>query len=211
MNEPMTIDLFIFQLAIIFLPGLIWARLDAVFVAKPKPSELESVVRAFLFGLASYGATFLVYHALGWQFVLADFSKSGSTFVVNGAMAAEIVWTIGIGLLLSVFWIYSATYKFLARFLQLIQATKRYGNEDIWDFTFNSRGAAVEYVNFRDFANGIVYCGWVRGFSETDKLRELVLRDVDVYAFSGDKLFNVPLLYLARSPDNIHIEFPYRP
>lgn len=58
-----------------------------------------------------------------------------------------------------------------------IKATKTYGDEDVWDFTFNSSDAAVEYVHFRDFANRIVYAGGVREFSETDKLRELVLRD----------------------------------
>lgn len=58
--------------------------------------------------------------------------------------------------------------------------------------------AAVEYVHFRDFANNIVYAGWVKEFSETDKLRELVLRDVQVYDFEGNMLFETPLIYLAQ-------------
>jgi hypothetical protein len=48
--------------------------------------------------------------------------------------------------------------------------------------------AAVEYIHFRDFANKIVYAGWVKEFSETEMLRELVLRDAEIYDFDGNKL-----------------------
>jgi hypothetical protein len=125
-------------------------------------------------------------------------------------MLKEILWAVGVGLVLAVVWIYSSTYKWLTRFLQFIRATKKYGDEDVWDFIFNSPIPAVEYVHFRDFANSIVYAGWVRQFSETEKLRELVLRDVQVFDLNGLKLFETPLVYLARQPENIHIDFPYR-
>jgi hypothetical protein len=113
-------------------------------------------------------------------------------------------------LILAILWLYGATYKIGTRFLQKIGATKTFGDEDVWDFTFNSSVAAVEYVHFRDFANQIVYAGWVREYSETDKLRELVLRDAEIYDFDGNKLFETPLVYFARNPENIHIEFPFR-
>jgi hypothetical protein len=64
-------------------------------------------------------------------------------------------------------------------------------------------------MNFRDFENKIVYSGWVISYSETEKLRELVLRDVEIFDFDGQFLFGMPMVYLARSPENIHIEFPY--
>jgi hypothetical protein len=95
--------------------------------------------------------------------------------------------------------------------LQKIGATKRFGDEDVWDFTFNSNDTRVEFVHFRDFEQKVVYAGWVNTFSETDKIRELVLREVEVYDFEGNRLYDVPLLYLARKPETIHIEFPTRP
>ena len=98
----------------------------------------------------------------------------------------------------------------LTRFLQKIKATKAYGDEDVWDFTFNSSVPAVEYVHFRDFENKFVYAGWVMTFFETEKLRELVLRDVQVFDFEGVLQYEMPLLYLARNAESIHIEFPYR-
>ena len=86
---------------------------------------------------------------------------------------------------------------------------KTFGDEDVWDYTFNSPIPAVEYINLRDFDKNIVYSVWVMSFSETEKLRELVLRDVEVFDFDGQLLFEMPMIYLARAPENIHIEFPY--
>jgi hypothetical protein len=105
--------------------------------------------------------------------------------------------------------LYATNWKLLTRFLQCIRATKRYGDEDVWDFTFNSREAEVEYVNVRDFEKEITYSGWVELFSESEKQRELLLRDVIVYDWEGKELFKMARVYLARKSDNIDIEFPY--
>lgn len=206
----MKIDTLILQLAILFLPGLIWARLDARYALKEKPSDMEFFLRAFLFGLTSYAVTFVIYSIFGLEFAIINVADVGTQPVVTRAVFKEVLLATGIGLVLAIIWIYSATYKFLTRFLQLIKATKKYGDEDVWDYTFNSSIAAVEYAHFRDFENKFVYAGWVSTFSETDKLRELVLRDVQVFDFEGHLQYEIPLLYLARAPENIHIEFPYR-
>jgi hypothetical protein len=206
----MKIDLLFVQFAIIFLPGLIWAGLDSRYALKSKPSEFEYILRAFLFGMASYGITFGIYAALGWPFSLADISDAATKGLFTPATFKEIAATTFVGLVLAILWLYASNYKWDTRFLQKIRATKTYGDEDVWDFTFNSPIAAVEYVHFRDFANKIVYAGWVKEFSETEKLRELVLRDAQIYDFEGNLLFETPLVYLARDPENIHVEFPYR-
>jgi hypothetical protein len=205
----MKVDLLILQLAVLFLPGIIWARLDANYAAKVKPSEIEFFVRAFLFGITIYAVEFLLFALLGWPFIMVNLTEVSTKEVVTKDVVHEIVWGVGIGIVLSVLWIYASTYKLVTIVLQAIKATKKYGDEDVWDFTFNSGKAAVEYIHFRDFANGYVYSGWVNTFSETDKLRELVLRDVVVSDFDGTELFKLPFLYLARSPENMHIEFPY--
>ena len=112
---------------------------------------------------------------------------------------------------LAIIWITGSTYKWLTRFLQIIRVTKKYGDEDVWDFTFNSSQTEVEYVHLRDFEKNIIYAGWVDSFSETGKLRELLLREVRIYDSEGDEIgVEIPLLYLARKVDDIHIEFPYR-
>jgi hypothetical protein len=206
----MKIDLLLVQFAIIFLPGLIWAGLDSRYALKSKPSEFQYVLRAFLFGMASYAVTFGIYAVLRWPFSLADFSATATNGVFTPEIFKEIASATLIGLVLAILWLYASNYKVDTRFLQGIGATKKYGDEDVWDYTFNSPIAAVEYVHLRDFANKIVYSGWVKEFSETEKLRELVLRDAQIHDFEGNLLFETPLVYLARSPENVHVEFPYR-
>ena len=108
-------------------------------------------------------------------------------------------------------WLYASTYKLPTQLLQRMKATRRYGDEDVWDFTFDSGRPEVEYIHLRDFEKKITYAGYVEAFSETEKQRELRLRDVIVYDFEGNVLFETPRVYLARKMDNIDIEFPYRP
>ena len=207
----MKIDLLLMQLAVIFLPGIIWARLDARYALRSPPTDTEFALRAFMFGLASYCVTYILYSLVGLPFTIVNISEVSEKPVLSAAVIHEIGAAIAVGTALSILWIYASTYKWLTRFLKLIRATKMYGDEDVWDFTFNSPRAEVEYIHFRDFANSLTYSGWVNTFSETEKLRELVLRDVQVFNFDGEKLFETPLIYLARAPENIHIEFPYRP
>jgi hypothetical protein len=64
-------------------------------------------------------------------------------------------------------------------------------------------------VHLRDFEKKPAYAGWVEVWSESEKTREIVLRDVAVSDFEGDELFRTPRVYLARKADNIDIEFPY--
>jgi len=206
----MKIDLVIVQIAIIFLPGLIWAGLDSRYASKSKPSEFEYLLRAFLFGMASYAVTFFVYPLFRWHFSLTDLPSAAATGMFTPSIFGEVALATGVGLVLAILWLYASNYKWDTRLLQIIGATNTYGDEDVWDFTFNSPVAAVEYVHLRDFVNKIVYAGWVKEFSETDKLRELVLKDAQIYDFDGNKLFDSPMIYLARAPDNIHVEFPFQ-
>lgn len=204
-------DLFVAQLAIVFLPGIIWARLDARYASKAKPSDTEFFIRTFTFGLASYAVVFLAYSVFGRSFDLVDLAGANDATVVTRAVADELLASLAASVVLGILWIYATNAKWLTRFLRRIGATNTYGDEDVWDFTFNLQESSVEYVYVRDFEKRIVYSGWVTTFSETGKLRELVLRDTEILDFDGELLFETPLVYLARSPDNIHIEFPYRP
>lgn len=108
----------------------------------------------------------------------------------------------------SILWLYAFNYKLLGKILQAVKATKKYGDEDLWDFTFNSRDKRVEYVYMRDYRNEKIFSGWVIGFSESDKVRELLLRDVQVFNLEGQLLYESPLLYVGRPADAVDLEFP---
>ncbi len=207
----MKVDLLILQLAVIFLPGIVWASLDANYAAKVKPSDSQFFLRTFIFGITIYAVEFLGFTALGIPFHMASLANAAAHDIVSRDILKEVLWALVIGIFLAIIWLYAARYKLLTRLLQRIGATKKYGDEDVWDYTFNSTDIAVEYIHLRDFENERVYAGWVNTFSETDKLRELVLLDVVVYDLDGQEIYRTPRLYLARDPGSIHIEFPYMP
>ncbi len=204
----MTPSPFLIQLAILLLPGVIWAHLDAKFAAKTKPSQVEFLARSLMFGLASYSVTYLIYWAFGKDFAFVDLSQVDKENVITATIASQIAAATCVGLVLSLLWMYSINYKLMVRLLQKIRATKRFGDEDIWDFVFNSSDPASEYVHVRDFHNKIVYAGWVNAFSETGRLRELILIKVQVFDFEGSLLFETPRVYISRATEGIHIEFP---
>jgi len=109
----------------------------------------------------------------------------------------------------SILWLYAANYKILTRILQKIKATRKYGDEDVWDFFLNSSSKEVEFVNIRDFDRKVIFSGFVSVFSETDKTRELIISDVIVYDFDGIELYKTPRMYIANPTDSVIIEFPY--
>src|ERR1019366_8179243 len=56
----------------------------------------------------------------------------------------EIIVTTFVAFCCSIVWLYFVKFNLLTRFVQLIGATKRFGDEDVWDFTFNARDRNVE-------------------------------------------------------------------
>ena len=206
-------DIFFFQLVIIFVPGIIWERMDNAYGREHPKEQWDVVRRSFIFGLASYGILFGISWGLSWHFgdlglKIPQIKKEES--FLDAHVFKEIFLASLVSLVCSILWLYITNYKLITRFLQLISATKRYGDEDIWDFTFNSRRAEVEYVHIRDFDKKLVYTGWVEAFSESEKQREIVLRDVILYDFDSRVIMETERVYLARKADNIDIEFPYK-
>lgn len=206
-------NLFILQLVILFVPGIIWERIDAQYGRNRATSQWDIIRRTFVFGLAAYVITYfgfwlasIVCQGVSFKF----FEISDTTPFLDRTAVWQIFITSAVALVGSIVWLYATNRKSLTRFLQWIGATKRYGDEDVWDFTFNSRQAEVEFVNVRDFDKEITYTGWVELFSESEKQRELLLRDVIVYDWSGNEIFKMARVYLARKSDNIDIEFPHR-
>jgi hypothetical protein len=206
------VDIFFLQLIIIFIPGLIWERIDSQYGRSRATQQWDILRRTFVFGLAAYVITFGLFWCIslkydGWAFKFFDV-KPGVTFLDTDSVK-EIAIASCVSLVSSIVWLYATNKKWLTRLLQKIGATKRFGDEDIWEFMFNSDRPEVEYVHVRDFDKKLAYAGWVESWSESEKQRELVLRDVRVSDFDGNQLFETPRVYLARKADNIDIEFPY--
>ena len=96
----MTVDILLLQLAVLLFPGIIWARIDTTYGMKSKPSDTEFFLRAFLFGLATYCVTFIIFGLFGKQFILVDIADAGTKSVLNAAVIREIVIATIVGFVL---------------------------------------------------------------------------------------------------------------
>lgn len=196
-----------FELALIFIPGFVWMKIHTRYGFKGEKTQFDLILNAFIFGVLSYAILYFFYLAKGWELKVFAL-RPESDRLVPADIFPEIVGALGISIAGGVLTLYAENRKLFTRFVQAIGATMTYGDEDVWDFVFNSRSAAVNFVHVRDFEQQVVYAGYVEVFSETGRLRELVISSVIVYDFDGAEMYKVPRLYLARERDNVHIEFP---
>lgn len=124
-------------------------------------------------------------------------------------MVDEILFATAISVLLAPAWLAIQRRKYVVRILQRIGATKRYGDEDVWDYLLSSDDPRSRYVNLRDEQTGQTFSGYVEMFSEAPGLRELVLSQVKGYdTLSGQETITVARMYLAREPKGMTLEFP---
>jgi hypothetical protein len=182
-------------------------KIHSRYGVKGEITQFDLILNAFIFGVLSYAFLYLIYKCRGWSLKIFELQTDGNR-LIQPEVFPEILAAVMIAVLGGVLSLYVETYKLFTRFVQWIRATKTYGDEDVWDFVFNSDSRAVSFVHFRDFEERVTYAGFVEVFSETGQLREIVLVDVAVYDFEGAEMYRVPRLYLARGRENLHIEFP---
>jgi uncharacterized membrane protein (Fun14 family) len=204
-----TPSIFLIQLAILLLPGVIWAHMDAHYAVKEKLSQFEFFIRALLFGLVSHIAAFAIYALQSWSYEVVDLAAISDQNIFTENVLWQIGLATGLGFLLSVIWLYATRFKVLTWVLQVIGATRSYGDEDVWDFMLNSNDPASEYVNIRDYERRLSFSGFVSTFSGSRKLREIVLLKADVHNFDGELLYSMPRIYLSFKSEGMQIEFPY--
>ena len=114
-------DIFFFQLVIIFIPGIIWERLDAQYGQNKSTQQWDILRRTFVFGLSAYVVTFCVY----W---LANFVVPGLNFQVfqlkkdvefiDGPSIKLIFYASVVSVVCAIVWLYGVNYKILTRLLQ---------------------------------------------------------------------------------------------
>lgn len=201
-------DVLLVLLALFLVPGMIWATLDSQYGGVARVQPLGLLLRALQLGAVTIAALYGLYLSSGTPFF--DLRLVDGTGIVDlRSVLDEISFAILLSVFLSVLWLRLRTHRIPLKLLHILGATRRYDDESVWMFLFNSHQSPVEYVHVRDVRNGVVMCGWIDSFSERDGIRELVLRDAIVYDQMGGIVSEPPHLYIARPPEDIWIEFPH--
>jgi len=207
----------VFQLAVVFVPGLIWTTIvDRLCTTRGERSNFSTMVRAFGFGIASYVIYFTIFAAVWratagkWPAVLNGMSTAPGVSELKAVQLVDILFASAAACVLGVGWSWAANRKLFTRAMHKLGVSRKFGDEGVWEFALNMGTAAVEYVNIRYFENRVIYAGYVRAFSEGGEIREVLLDQARVFDLdSGDKLFEMPIIYLSRKADALHVEFPY--
>jgi hypothetical protein len=215
----MTEFVFLFQLAVVFVPGLIWSSIVDRLCTNPRPrSEFSAVLRAFGFGIATYFVYFVGYYVFirvvygGWPTLLNGITAAPGAGELRAVRPQDVLFATLLATVLAVLWAAASNRKLFMRLMQRLRVTRKFGDEGVWEYAFNMGTASVEYVNVRDLENRIAYAGFVKAFSEGGEFREILLDQVRVSELDGGThLFEMPMIYLSRTRDSLHIEFPFNP
>jgi len=200
-------DVILAQLALFFVPGIVWASVEAGFTPRNRHGGMF-FARAFLFGSVTNAILYAGYLAAGVPFF--DIRLIGQTTIPDlSSLFDEVALSVLIAIVLSILWLFAGTHRLLVRLLRRIGATARFGEDSVWEFLMNADQAPVEYVHVRDRKNDAIICGWVDSFSENDALREMLLRDVIVYDLDGNVTSQPPYLYISRERADLWVELPY--
>ncbi len=202
-------ELFI-RVVILVLPGLIGSLFYRKLRGGRQQKDWRDLAEISLFALSSYAVCGAILEFVYWG---QDRPLIALQALLDASVPIrwlEILAASVVSVVLSILVSYTHRYKLINRFGRSISATKRYGDEDVWEYLFNSPNFG-NWVFIRDHKVDLVYYGWVESYSESGEERELLLTLVEVY--SNDEETNAPLyrvatMYMSRNADDVTIEIP---
>ncbi|MBQ5546456.1 MAG: hypothetical protein H7707_03085 [Acetobacter sp.] len=207
----------IIVLCILFVPGIIWVFLSREYKSGyPPHSDTIFVIKSILYSFITY----FIESILLFYWSYPEINLDNLSLNLDNLLSSPtkfipyILLALPIAFFLSLADIAQHEHKLLSRVLRRIGVTKKFGNEDVWQYLLNSRTPGMEWVDVRDVENKIIYSGFIKCFSETEKTRELFLLEVIVYQadsvnINGEckELYRVPQMYISRPSESVIMEF----
>lgn len=196
------------QLILLLLPGALSALVVERLTVHPTWSQFRFVLYSILLGAASYATLDLVLRVTGWS--LAPVSGRLSVW---GALATdgqtipseELLLACVVGLLLGLLLTRSVQNKWLHRLGKRLGATTKYGDENLFSYFLAS--PETDWVFISDKEKGLTYEGLLQSFSESERVREVLLLNARVYTYEDSSfLYELKHLYLSFAPGELAIE-----
>lgn len=204
------------RLVVLLVPGAVAALVVEKLTEHRPWSPFAFVLHSILLGTAAYFAHQGFWYAMAFitglwapfNVHLLSFWASlfdSSIAISLGEVALTCLFSIAVAYIVSA----GVNHKVLFRSAQFLRVSRKFGDEDVWAYFLNSED--VHWVWVRDHARGLAYAGWVQAFSATPPVREIVLREVEVFSNErGELLYRVPAMYVAGEPSEITVELPPR-
>ncbi len=206
----MSISSFLIRIILLVIPGIIGSLLYRNLRGRTSRKDWEDYLEILAFSFLSYGVYGLLIYGLSKLYATEDVFAAFKAFTnesvpidkpVGHAILFASFAAVPIALVAS----YFDEYKLINKFARRIKATRRFGDEDVWDY-FN-RSPDIKWVYVRDQKRGVYYHGWIQAWSDPYKDRELLLREVDVYKSStAEFLYKNDLVYLSRKAEDLTVD-----
>lgn len=207
----MDISNLLIRVIFLLLPGIITSLLYQKLRGKTSQREFDNILEIVVFSVFSYG----LYGASSW--ILGKAGLVEATFTSFNAFSDEkvplpwheIIAASSIGVLFAFMASYFYTHRVLNRIGRYTETTKRLGDEDVWDYFHTHLNTDYGWVFVRDHKLDLIYYGWISAYSDSEKERELLLRDVQVYSNTvRGLLYEVSAIYFSRNRYDLTIEVP---
>jgi hypothetical protein len=207
----------VIRIVVLALPGIISALLYWRLRGRTGRKDWEDFLEIGVFSLFIYlayglGIRLLNYLILKPFFGFLVLPPKALDALTNDSLPipwGEIPEATLIGILLAVVVAFVEKRNYIGRFGFWIKVSNRLGEKDVWETFFHL--PEIGWVYVRDHKVGLTYYGWVRQYSDPDKVRELLLKDVSVYKEVPGTgivlLYEVPLLYISRDKHDLSLEF----
>lgn len=166
--------------------------------------DWESLSETIVFSIFSYFAYGLFCYLV---FKLKRFSITNISAFYNEEIEInwdETIWATIISIIIAIILCYINTYGLINKFAQMIKATKKYGDEDVWNYFHNAN--MFSWVVVRDHKLKLIYTGYIKVFSDSGLNKELVIEDVEVFSAESKTLYKTEIMYICRKADEITIE-----
>ena len=177
---------------IILFPGIVATVLADKLVVHVRPwGSFKYGLYAFVFGVASYVALQGIAWLQGlapvtYQFLPSmlgllqvwSFVRDNGTSVSLAEVFAATVMAVPVAFCGA----FLVNHKIFHRAGNIVGASRKYGDENLYTFFLNSQ--ELDWVYVRDFDRKLTYQGRIFSFSENDTCQELVLSEITV---SGTK------------------------
>ena len=127
-----------------------------------------------------------------------------------------IAWATAFGTLQGIAITLNLNRQWVLRLCRKLNLSVRFGDEDVWTLLLNST-VTDNYATIRHKEQGLVYQGYVSGFSSGGEKRELLLIKVEVFAVDETdparltQVGDIAFLYLAFEEANVTLEFGLPP
>lgn len=198
----MSISDFSLKLLLLFLPGLVSFIVIDNLSTHRETKNIHWFVYSIILGLVSYSLLYMIELKAGititfWS-TLVDSEK-----IIH---YDEIMYSTIIGLVLGILLTFAINHGWFFRFFSGLRITQKHGYPDTLSYMLGLYNA--QYLTVTDWEKEIRIVGELVAVSENiDQRDELVLQNCSVYNLdSGEKLYDIPVFYLAQNFDKITIE-----